>query len=192
MIFHTFLNERRFFKSIVAVCVWYEDVLTDECITNGNAYNLKTLNMTTVAYSPQEQQSVRFFTEIKKHLGLRSSHKLVMLLRAVLSNIRRGLSDEEAKVLVKELPNTFRLFFFTNWRCGEKTATIAHLDELVDNIYKEDKKTHNALFTSEIDTLNTVILVLHKLDRFFGILQLNVFRYSLTQELKQAAIEEAV
>ena len=115
-----------------------------------------------------------------------------MLLRAVLSNIRRGLSDEEATVLIKKLPNPFRLFFFTNWRSGEKPATISHLDELVDNIYREDKRTRHALFTSEIDTLNTVILVLHKLDRFFGILQLNVFRYSLTQELKQAAIEEAV
>jgi hypothetical protein len=37
-----------------------------------------------------------------------------------------------------------------------------------------------------------VILVLNKLDRSFGILELSVFRYPLTQELRQAAIEEAV
>jgi uncharacterized protein (DUF2267 family) len=148
--------------------------------------------MTTPISSFQEEQSLKFFNEINRHLGMRSRHKLVKLVRVVLSNVRRSLSEDQAAQVGKRLPRLFRRLFAGNKRSGEKQLSIQHLDELVDSIYMEDKSHHHVLFTSEIDTLNAVILVLNKLDRFFGILQLNVFRYPLTQELRQAAIEEAV
>ena len=140
----------------------------------------------------QEDQSKKFFTEINRHLGMRSRYKLVKLVRAVLSNVRRSLSEDQAALVVSRLPRLFRRLFTGNQNSGEKQLSIKHLDELVDSIYTEDRRSRQALFTSEIDTLNAVILVLNKLDRFFGILELSVFRYPLTQELKQAAIEEAV
>jgi uncharacterized protein (DUF2267 family) len=147
----------------------------------------------TTAISSQKEQSLKFFNEINRHLGLRSRHKLVKLVQAILSNVRRSLSEDQAAQVVKRLPQFFRRLFTGNQKSGEQQLSIKHLDELVDNIYREDRRSHHhALFTSEIDTLNAVILVLNKLDRFFGILHLNVFRYPLTQELRQAAIEEAV
>jgi uncharacterized protein (DUF2267 family) len=148
--------------------------------------------MTTPISSFQEEQSLKFFNEINRHLGMRSRHKLVKLVRVVLYNVRRSLSEDQAAQVGKRLPRLFRRLFAGNKRSGEKQLSIQHLDELVDSIYMEDRSHHHVLFTSEIDTLNAVILVLNKLDRFFGILQLNVFRYPLTQELRQAAIEEAV
>lgn len=123
---------------------------------------------------------------------MKSEHKLVLLVRAVLSNVRKTLSEDQAALVIKRLPRFFRRLFRKSKNAGEGQISVKHLDELVDNIYREDRNSHQALFTSEIDTLNAVILVLNKLDRFFGILQLNVFRYPLMQELKQAAIEEAV
>ncbi|HMG92866.1 MAG TPA: DUF2267 domain-containing protein [Chryseolinea sp.] len=149
--------------------------------------------MTTAISSFHEEQSIKFFKEISRHLGMRSRHKLVKLVRAVLSNVRRSLSEDQAALVVSRLPRLFRRLFIGNQKSGEKQLSIKHLDELVDTIYMEDRSSqHHAVFTSEIDTLNAVILVLNKLDRFFGILELRVFRYPLTQELKQAAIEEAV
>ncbi len=148
--------------------------------------------MTTPISSFQEEQSLKFFNEINRHLGMRSRHKLVKLVRVVLSNVRRSLSEDQAAQVGKRLPRLFRRLFAGNKKSGETQLSIQHLDELVDSIYMEDRSHHHVLFTSEIDTLNAVILVLNKLDRFFGILQLNVFRYPLTQELRQAAIEEAV
>jgi len=148
--------------------------------------------MTTPISSFQEEQSLKFFNEINRHLGMRSRHKLVRLVRVVLSNVRRSLSEDQAAQVGKRLPRLFRRLFAGNKKSGETQLSIQHLDELVDTIYMEDRSHQHVLFTSEIDTLNAVILVLNKLDRFFGILQLNVFRYPLTQELRQAAIEEAV
>ena len=147
--------------------------------------------MTKAISSFQEEQSLKFFNEINRHLGVRSQHKLVMLVKAVLSNVRRSLSEDQAALVIKKMPRFFRRLFRRN-QIGEPQLNIKHLDELVDTIYKEDRRHHQALFTSEVDTLNAVILVLNKLDRFFGILQLNVLRYPLLQELKQAAMEEAV
>ena len=146
--------------------------------------------VTTLTYTDQDEQSVRFFKEIKSHLGLRSTRKIVKLVRAVLSQLRKTLSHEQSSMVIKTLPSLFQLLFVANWKYDDKQEPIMHLDELVDFVYQEDRKQKNSLFKSEIDTLNSVILVLSKLDKFFGILGLNVFRYSLTQELKQAVIED--
>jgi uncharacterized protein (DUF2267 family) len=147
--------------------------------------------MTDPSYCLQEEKSIQFFKEVKSNLGFTSTQKIVKLVRAVLSHVRRSLSHEQTAVIIKSLPSLFQLLFITNWRYEETDMPIKHLDELVDNIYEEDQKSNSSLFTSEIDTLNKVILVLSKLDKFFGILGLNVLRYSLTQELKQAAIGDA-
>jgi uncharacterized protein (DUF2267 family) len=158
--------------------------------------NVHTTMATAISFQEersQEEQSVKFFKEVNRHLGMRSRYRLVRLVRAVLSNVGRSLSEDQAALVLSRLPRFFRRLFTGNHNPGEKQLSIKHLDELVDTIYMEDRSSHHhALFTSEIDTLNAVILVLNKLDRFFGILELSVFRYPLTQELRQAAIEEAV
>lgn len=147
---------------------------------------------TTINHSFQEEQSYKFFKEIKHELGFTSTQKTVKLVRAVLSHVRGSLSNEQASLVIKMLPDLFQLLFITNWKYEKTSSSIKHLDELVDNIYLDDKQSTDSLFASEIDTLNTVIIVLGKLDKFFGILGLNLFRYPLTQELKQAAVEESV
>lgn len=148
-------------------------------------------SLTHTNQNEQDEQSVRFFKEVKTHLGLRSTRKLVRLVRAILSQLRRTLSPEQSNMVIKTLPSLFQLLFVANWRYDDKQEQIMHLDELVDHVYQEDRKQKNSLFKSEVDTLNSVILVISKLDKFFGILGLNVFRYSLTQELKQAVVQDA-
>lgn len=148
-------------------------------------------SLTYTNQDEQDEQSVRFFKEVKTHLGLRSTRKLVRLVRAILSQLRRTLSPEQSNMVIKTLPSLFQLLFVANWRYDDKQEQIMHLDELVDHVYQEDRKQKNSLFKSEVDTLNSVILVISKLDKFFGILGLNVFRYSLTQELKQAVVQDA-
>ncbi len=147
---------------------------------------------TTIDHSFQEHQSLRFFKEIKDELGYTSTEKIVRLVRAVLYHVRGSLSHEQASLVIRTLPALFQLLFITNWRYEKPSSSIHHLDELVDHIYLEDRRSNDLLFTSEIDTLNKVIVVLGKLDKFFGILGLNLFRYPLTQELKQVTAEESI
>ena len=144
----------------------------------------------TTDYSFQEEQSYKFFKEIKNELGVTSTQNIVKLVRAVLSHIRSTLSHEQTSFVLRVLPDIFQLLFITNWKYEERSSSIKHLDELVYDIYQDDKESKDSLFTSEIDTLNAVIVVLGKLDEFFGILGLNLFQYPLTPELKHAAMEE--
>ena len=62
---------------------------------------------------------------------------------------------------------------------------------IVEGVYQQGQKSKQPLFTSEIETLNAVIIVLRKLDKFFRLLGLDVLHYSLKQELRQVAVEDA-
>jgi len=145
---------------------------------------------TSLNLSEQEEKSIQFFREIKHDLGSSSMVKIVKLVRMVLSQIRKSLSHEQATIFIKSLPSLFQLLFIANWKYNESNevaGSIHHLDELIDSLYDQDRKSGACLFHSEIDTLNSVILILTKLDKFFGAMGLKIFQHSLTQELKQAA-----
>lgn len=160
--------------------------------TNAQTQPIHTMTTTPLQNtSAQEEQAVKFFREIKNDLGANSTQKIVKLVRAVLSQLRKSLSHDQASLFIKRMPSIFQLLFVTNWRYEEKANTIEHLDELVESLYHQDKQSSGALFSSEVDALNSVIVVLRKLDKFFGIIGLNVLHYPLTQELKQAAVEDA-
>lgn len=148
--------------------------------------------MTTLTnYSSMEDLALRFFGEIKNELGFTSTRKIVCLVRSVISQLRKNLSHEEASQILNKMPSLFQLLFISNWKYNEKETAKNHLDEIVEGVYQQGQKSNQPLFTSEIETLNAVIVVLRKLDKFFRLLGLDVLHYSLKQELKQVAIEDA-
>lgn len=147
-----------------------------------------TSGTSTTSFLSMEELAVRFFGEIKNELGFTSTRKIVFLVRAVISQLRRNLSHEQIAAVIQRTPSLFQLLFISNWRYNEKETAINHLDEIVEGVYREGKQP---LFSSEIETLNAVIVVLRKLDKFFKLLGLDILHYSLKQELKQVAMEDA-
>jgi len=135
-----------------------------------------------------EELALRFFGEIKNELGFTSTRKIVFLVRSVISQLRRNLSHEQVANIIQRTPSLFQLLFISNWKYNEKETAINHLDEIVEGVYQQGKQP---LFSSEIETLNAVIVVLRKLDKFFKLLGLDILHYSLKQELKQVAMEDA-
>lgn len=147
--------------------------------------------MTTLArLVTPEEQAVRFFKEVKNELGIDSTQKIVTVVRCVLSQLRKSLTHEQASMLIRKLPDTFQLLLVSGWRYDEKEGSIKHLDELADQVYKQTLVQEKRLFSSEIDALNTVLRVIQKLDKFFGLLGLNLIRYTMVEEIKQAAAME--
>lgn len=147
--------------------------------------------MTTLAkLVTPEQQAVRFFKEVKNELGIRSTRRLVPVVRCVLSQLRKSLTHDQALQLIRRLPETFQLLLITGWRYDERESSIQHLDELADHVYKHTLSQSKRLFSTEIEALSTVILIIQKLDKFFGVLGLNLLHYTITQEIKQAAALE--
>jgi uncharacterized protein (DUF2267 family) len=135
-----------------------------------------------------EELAVRFFGEIKNELGFTSTRKIVYLVRSVLSQLRKNLSHDQVASVIQRLPSLFQLLFISNWKYDERETGINHLDEIVEGVYQQGRQP---LFASEIETLNAVIVVLRKLDKFFKLLGLDILHYSLKQELKQVAMEDA-
>jgi len=144
--------------------------------------------MTSTNYLSMEELAVRFFGEIKSELGFTSTRKIVFLVRSVISQLRKNLSHEQINNIIQKTPSLFQLLFISNWKYNEKNIATNHLDEIVEGVYEQGRHT---LFTSEIETLNAVIIVLRKLDKFFRLMGLDILHYSLKQELKQVAIEDA-
>jgi uncharacterized protein (DUF2267 family) len=139
-------------------------------------------------YLSMEDLAIRFFGEIKNELGFTSTRKIVYLVRSVISQLRKNLSHEQSAAVIQRMPSLFQLLFISNWKYNEKETAINHLDEIVEGVYRQGQQ---ALFASEIETLNAVIVVLRKLDKFFKMLGLDVLHYSLKRELKQVAMEDA-
>lgn len=136
-----------------------------------------------------EEQAVRFFKEVKNELGADSTQQVVTIVRCVLSQLRKTLTHEQASQLIRKLPDVFQLLLVSGWRYDEQEVSINHLDELADQVYKQTLRKKR-LFSSEIDALNTVLRVVRKLDKFFGLLGLNLLRYTISEEIKQAAAME--
>lgn len=137
-----------------------------------------------------EEQAMRFFREVKNDLGIDSTKKIVQVVRIVLEQVRKSLTHDEAAKLIRNMPDVFKLMLVSDWRYSEQTVAIHHLDELADNVYKHTNSQPEKLFSTEIEALNTVILVIKKLDKFFGLLDFGVLRYTVTEEIKQAAAME--
>src|SRR5688572_9627487 len=157
-------------------------------ISRGERLN-QTLRMTsTKNYLSMEELAVRFFGEIKNELGFTSTRQIVFLVRSILSQLRRNLSHDQVASVIQRMPSLFQLLFISNWKYNEKETAINHLDEIVEGVYQQGSQP---LFSSEIETLNAVIVVLKKLDKFFKMLGLDILHYSLKQELRQVATEDA-
>jgi uncharacterized protein (DUF2267 family) len=109
-------------------------------------------------------------------------------VRAVLAQLRKNLSHEQVNNIIQKMPSLFQLLFISNWKYNEPNTATNHLDEIVEGVYEEGRQP---LFSSEIEALNAVIIVLRKLDKFFRLMGLDILHYSLKQELKQVAIEDA-
>lgn len=139
-----------------------------------------------------EEQAVRFFREVKNELGIDSTRQIVTVVRCVLTQLRKSLTHEQATQLIRKMPDVFQLLLISGWKYDEKEASIKHLDELADNVYRQTLTQEKKLFSTEIEALGTVLLVIKKLDKFFGLLGFNVLRYTITEEVKQAvAMEDA-
>jgi len=142
----------------------------------------------TKNYLSMDELAVRFFGELKNELGFTSTRQIVFLVRSILSQLRRNLSHDQVASVIQRMPSLFQLLFISNWKYNEKETAINHLDEIVEGVYQQGRQH---LFASEIETLNAVIVVLRKLDKFFKLLGFDILHYSLKQELKQVAMEDA-
>jgi hypothetical protein len=139
-------------------------------------------------YSPEEN-SVIFFRHVKRDLGIPSTKQMVRLVDNVLSKIQSGLNDEQTRQFLMILPGPLQLLAAKNRKNKQVTRPIAHLDELVEDVYEEDRKSGSHVLTTEVHALNAVVVILRKLDKYLNLFSYNFLRFPIIHGLKQIPVE---
>jgi uncharacterized protein (DUF2267 family) len=139
--------------------------------------------------SPPEDKSILFFRNVKRVLGISSTQSIVALVSKVLTHVCRNLPGQQATALMSRLPVTFQPLFF---RAGSDSAPCcAYLDELVENMYEEDRRSEHPQFSTEVEALNAVVVILRKLDKYLNIFSYNILKPQWVEGLRQIPLEDA-
>jgi hypothetical protein len=137
-----------------------------------------------------DEHVVLFFRKLKNELNC-STRKTIVLVRKILSKILGSYTTPEFTEIINKTPPLLHLVLLGNCRYDDKKP-VTHLDELVDTLYAEDQQqASKRLFRSEIEALETILIVLKRLHILFKYTGMRVFPYVLSNELQQAVIEEA-
>jgi hypothetical protein len=101
-----------------------------------------------------------------------------------------GVTLQQAAILLHKFPRTFQALMLGEWSRNRRVIQYAHLDELADRIYEEDRVSGDILFSSEVAALQAVVVVLSKLDKYLDFFSYKILNYSLVEEIKQIPQEE--
>lgn len=137
-------------------------------------------------YSPEEN-SVIFFRHVKRDLGIPSTRQMIQLVENVLSRIQSRLNEEQTRRLFSVLPGLLQLLAAKNYGKNDKLEkkSFNHLDELVEDVYEEDRKSGSRVLTTEVHALNAVVVILRKLDKYLNLFSHNFLQFTLVQGVKQ-------
>jgi hypothetical protein len=133
-----------------------------------------------------EEQTLLFFQKLKSELNYTSIHKIVALVRTVLSKVGGTYTANQLNQIITKTPPLFHLPLVHYRPVEDEDVTIQHLDELVDSLYEEDTHIEQRLFSSELEALSVVIVVLRGIDTLFKKAGIKIFNYTLSRELQQA------
>lgn len=136
-----------------------------------------------------DERSAIFFKNVKRVLGISSTQSIISLVGKVLTHVNRSLSVQQANLLISRLPGTFKLML-ANEGVGNR-QTYTHLDELVENMYAEDRRSEHPQFSTEVEALNAVVVVLRKLDKYLNIFSYNILKPRWVEGLRQIPLEDA-
>ncbi len=143
-----------------------------------------------MSFSPESEEA-QFVQLIKKELSFKTSEEVVPRIIAVLRTFRETLSEQQATVIVNELPDYFKIAFITDWHYSEQHVKIDYLDQFVDLLLSRDKQK---LFKSEVEALSVSILVFKKLIELcdqYTKSRLTIFSPSVFQEINTVPSEGA-
>lgn len=162
---------------------WYEYSLG-----NGE-YRINMLSATQ-EYSSPEVRSVIFFRNVKRALGISSTKRLVAIVGRVLGHLCRSMTTQQVASFVNRLPVILQSLLMREQTGTNNRQTYSHLDELVESMYEEDRKSDRPMFSTEVQALNAVVIVLRKLDKYLNIFSYNVLRPQWVEGLKQIPMED--
>jgi len=138
-----------------------------------------------------EERSVIFFRNVKRALGISSTQAMVRLVSKVLTHVCRNLNKQQATALVNRLPGIFQPLLFKDVTFPSQQVPLTHLDELVESIYEDDRNSEHPQFSTEVQALDAVVVILRKLDKYLNIFSYNILNPRWVEGLRRIPLEDA-
>jgi uncharacterized protein (DUF2267 family) len=91
--------------------------------------------------------------------------RALRITRAVLHGIRNRLMPEEFIDLISQLPMCLKAVAVDGWKLDKTPEKIKHVDEFVEEVYKEDGKTGPRDFGNMEEAKNAIKAVLRVIKR---------------------------
>lgn len=129
--------------------------------------------------------------EIKQQLDLTCNFKAGKLIGRVLHTIRDSLTYSQSAELIQKLPDDLKVIYVSDWKLNSRQLTLKHLDNLVEEVIKNDQRHHHQVLITEVSALYAILITLKILNKYIDILAFDFFNYSLKQELAEAMSEAA-
>jgi|SRR5688572_33385673 len=139
----------------------------------------------------QEERSMIFFRNVKRALGISSTMSIVQLVGKVLTQVCHTLSKQQVSALINRLPGAFQPMLLKETIRSAAQRSYSHLDELVENMYEEDRRSAHPQFSTEVEALNAVVIILRKLDKYLDIFSYNILKPQWVEGLRQIPLEDA-
>jgi len=146
------------------------------------------MNIQSLTLPSYREYEVQFFRAIKKELNFTSTKQLIKTVRLVATAIRKGTDPTRLALIIKNVPATVRWILVGNAQKLEPHKTIRHLDELVETVLAEDSRSEKKIFTTEIETLKSTLVIVKYFTALFDKLNVNVFPYPMCCECQQAVM----
>jgi uncharacterized protein (DUF2267 family) len=137
-----------------------------------------------------DERSAFFFRNVKRALGISSNQSIISVVGKVLTQVCRNLPKQQAYLLISRLPGMFHPLLYKESDQGTQQS-YSHLDELVENMYEEDRRSEHPQFATEVEALNAVVVVLRKLDKYLNIFSYNILKPRWVEGLRQIPLEDA-
>jgi predicted mannosyl-3-phosphoglycerate phosphatase (HAD superfamily) len=116
---------------------------------------------------------------------------MVRLVSKVLTHVCRSLNKQQVTALINRLPGIFQPLLYKETMAPVQQVPLAHLDELVESIYEEDRNSEHPQFQTEVQALNAVVVILRKLDKYLNIFSYNILKPKWVEGLRQIPLEDA-
>lgn len=111
--------------------------------------------------------------------------KAERILKAVLHALRNRLSTEESFQFMSQLPLLIKAIYVDGWKHSKEFVRIKHMEEFIDEVYKEAGKTASVDFATESITLKSINCVFSAIKNQVSKGEVDHLKAVFPKELKQ-------
>ncbi|RMD46233.1 MAG: DUF2267 domain-containing protein [Aquificota bacterium] len=121
----------------------------------------------------------------REEIAESDKEKALRITRAVLHGIRNRLMPEEFVNFISQLPMCLKAIAVDGWKIDKAPEKIKHVDEFVEEVYKEDGKVAPRDFGNQEEARKAIKAVLRVMKRHISDGEIKDIEAEMPKQLKE-------